>query len=63
MDTDVKIDWHTRAKSLKIDGRAVINGKRVNAVGGATFECLSPNQICDTTKDCINNEDESSCGS
>ena len=42
MDTDVKIDWHTRAKSLKIDGRAVINGKRVNAVGGATFECLSP---------------------
>ena len=36
------IDWHQRAKALKIDGRAVINGKRVNAADGATFECFSP---------------------
>ncbi|MDZ4140726.1 MAG: aldehyde dehydrogenase [Methylotenera sp.] len=40
--TDIKIDWHQRAKTLKIDGRAFINGKRVNAVGGQTFECFSP---------------------
>ena len=36
------IDWHARAKALKIDGRAVINGKRVNAADKATFECFSP---------------------
>lgn len=38
----VAIDWHARAKALKIDGRAFINGKRVDAVDGGTFECLSP---------------------
>ncbi|CAF0778249.1 unnamed protein product [Rotaria sp. Silwood1] len=27
-----------------------------------SFECLSPHQICDTKKDCHNNEDEHSCG-
>ena len=42
MDSDIKIDWHARAKVIKIDGRAVINGKRVNAADGATFECFSP---------------------
>ncbi len=42
MDSKVDIDWHARAKTLKIDGRAFINGKRVNAAGGATFECFSP---------------------
>jgi 4-guanidinobutyraldehyde dehydrogenase / NAD-dependent aldehyde dehydrogenase len=42
MDSDVKIDWHARAKALKIDGRAVINGMRVNAADKATFECFSP---------------------
>ena len=42
MDTDIKIDWHQRAKTLKIDGRAFINGKRVNAADSATFECFSP---------------------
>jgi hypothetical protein len=26
------------------------------------FECLSPNQICDNHQDCINNEDQQSCG-
>ena len=42
MDTDLKIDWHGRAKALKIDGRAFINGKRLDAVDGAKFECISP---------------------
>jgi len=40
--TDETIDWHARAKTLKIDGRAFINGKRVNAADSATFECFSP---------------------
>jgi hypothetical protein len=26
------------------------------------FGCLSPHSICDAKKDCINNEDENSCG-
>lgn len=42
MNSDIKIDWHQRAKTLKIDGRAFINGKRVNAADMATFECFSP---------------------
>jgi len=42
MDNEIKIDWHQRAKTLKIDGRAFINGKRVNAADSATFECFSP---------------------
>lgn len=36
------IDWHARAAALTIDGRAFINGERVDAVDGGTFECLSP---------------------
>ena len=50
MDDSVKIDWHARAKALKIDGRAVINGKRVNAADSSTFECFSPidnRKLCD----------------
>ncbi len=39
---DTKIDWQARAKALKIDGRAVIYGKRVSAADKATFECFSP---------------------
>jgi gamma-glutamyl-gamma-aminobutyraldehyde dehydrogenase/4-guanidinobutyraldehyde dehydrogenase/NAD-dependent aldehyde dehydrogenase len=35
-------DWHAEADRLKFDGRALIDGKRVAAVGGATFKCLSP---------------------
>ncbi len=42
MDSTTTIDWHQRAKALKIDGRALINGKRVNAADGAIFECFSP---------------------
>lgn len=36
------IDWHARAAALTIDGRAFVNGKRVDAADGDTFECLSP---------------------
>jgi gamma-glutamyl-gamma-aminobutyraldehyde dehydrogenase/4-guanidinobutyraldehyde dehydrogenase/NAD-dependent aldehyde dehydrogenase len=36
------INWHDRAKSINIDGRAFINGKRVNATSGITFEKSSP---------------------
>jgi 4-guanidinobutyraldehyde dehydrogenase / NAD-dependent aldehyde dehydrogenase len=36
------IDWHARAEALTIDGRALINGERVDAVDRDTFECLSP---------------------
>ena len=39
---DIKIDWHARAKSLKIDGRAFIGGVRMPAAGGQTYECFSP---------------------
>ncbi len=42
MDSENLIDWHARAKTLKIDGRAFINGKRVHAADGQTFECFSP---------------------
>ena len=42
MDLTTKIDWHARANALKIDGRAFINGKRVNAADSVTFECFSP---------------------
>jgi gamma-glutamyl-gamma-aminobutyraldehyde dehydrogenase/4-guanidinobutyraldehyde dehydrogenase/NAD-dependent aldehyde dehydrogenase len=34
--------WHDRATSIKIDGRAVINGARVDAISGATFDNISP---------------------
>lgn len=36
------IDWHARAAQLRIDGRALIAGKRVDAVAGAQFDCISP---------------------
>lgn len=34
--------WHDKAKQITIDGRAFINGKRVVALDGGTFECFSP---------------------
>lgn len=37
-----KIDWHAQAAAMQFDGRAFINGQRVAAQSGATFECLSP---------------------
>ncbi len=36
------IDWRARAADLRIDGRAVIAGKRVAAQSGETFDCISP---------------------
>ena len=35
-------DWRARATDLKLDGRAVIGGRRVAAVAGETFSCVSP---------------------
>jgi acyl-CoA reductase-like NAD-dependent aldehyde dehydrogenase len=35
-------DWHGAARSLRIDGRALIAGKRVGAADGATFTSVSP---------------------
>ena len=34
--------WHERAAALEIDGRAFIDGKRVQALSGKTFDCRSP---------------------
>ncbi|MFC3110812.1 aldehyde dehydrogenase [Undibacterium arcticum] len=34
--------WHGRAAELKFDGRAFIDGHRVAALSGATFDCISP---------------------
>ena len=42
MTTLTRADWEQRAQSLKIEGRAFVHGEYVNAVSGATFECLSP---------------------
>ena len=36
------IDWHARAAEIALDGRALIAGKRVAAVTGETFDCISP---------------------
>ena len=36
------IDWQARAAQVKVDGRAVIDGQRVAAVDGATFDKHSP---------------------
>ena len=35
-------DWHARAAALNIDGRAFIDGARVDALDGATFDDHSP---------------------
>jgi acyl-CoA reductase-like NAD-dependent aldehyde dehydrogenase len=36
------IDWRARAADIRIDGRAVIAGRRVAAQSGETFDCISP---------------------
>jgi gamma-glutamyl-gamma-aminobutyraldehyde dehydrogenase/4-guanidinobutyraldehyde dehydrogenase/NAD-dependent aldehyde dehydrogenase len=36
------INWHERAAALNIDGRALINGVRVDAADKATYACMSP---------------------
>ena len=35
-------NWKERAAQLKLNGQAFINGRRVDAVSGATFDCISP---------------------
>jgi len=35
-------EWHSYAASLVIDGRALIDGKRVDATNGGVFDSLSP---------------------
>jgi 4-guanidinobutyraldehyde dehydrogenase / NAD-dependent aldehyde dehydrogenase len=42
MASTTQIDWRARAKALKIDGRAFINGQRAHAKDQTTFECFSP---------------------
>jgi len=34
--------WHERAAELRIDGRAFIDGARVDARAGTCFDCISP---------------------
>jgi 4-guanidinobutyraldehyde dehydrogenase/NAD-dependent aldehyde dehydrogenase len=34
--------WHARARTLRIDGRCVIDGERLAAQAGETFACISP---------------------
>jgi acyl-CoA reductase-like NAD-dependent aldehyde dehydrogenase len=36
------VDWHGRAQALKPRGEAVIDGRRVAAISGASFPSLSP---------------------
>jgi len=35
-------DWHARSRSMQLDGRAFINGRRVASRSGATFDDASP---------------------
>jgi len=36
------IDWRERAARLAVDGRALIDGRRVDAHDGRSFDCVSP---------------------
>jgi len=36
------VDWHARAAAIALDGRALIGGRRVVALDGETFACVSP---------------------
>jgi 4-guanidinobutyraldehyde dehydrogenase/NAD-dependent aldehyde dehydrogenase len=42
MTTLTRADWEQRARDLKIEGRAFINGEYTDAASGETFECISP---------------------
>lgn len=35
-------DWHARAAAVAIDGRCLINGRRVASTNSQTFDCISP---------------------
>ncbi len=41
MNTTLR-DWHARAHDMKLDGRALIGGKRVYGATGETYACQSP---------------------
>jgi len=42
MTDKTKADWQAAAQALKIDGRAFINGRSVNALSGETRPTFSP---------------------
>lgn len=42
MDKKDTTNWQALSKQIKLDGRAFINGHRVNALSGASFDCISP---------------------
>ncbi|WP_295478495.1 aldehyde dehydrogenase [uncultured Pseudomonas sp.] len=42
MTTLTLADWEQRARDLKIEGRAFIQGQYTDAASGATFDCISP---------------------
>ncbi|MGQ0442525.1 MAG: aldehyde dehydrogenase [Methylophilaceae bacterium] len=41
-DTKHLPDWKALSTNIKLDGRAFINGRRVAAISGANFDCISP---------------------
>lgn len=43
------IDWKARADELRIDGRAVVDGRRVDAADGATIPVISPGSLTHLT--------------
>mgnify|MGYP001952031272 CR=1 FL=1 len=42
MTTLTRADWEQRARDLKIEGRAYINGEYTASASSDTFECISP---------------------
>ncbi|OUM07767.1 aldehyde dehydrogenase PuuC [Pseudomonas syringae] len=42
MTTLTRADWEQRAQTLKIEGRAFIQGEYVASASGETFDCISP---------------------
>ncbi|WP_116892760.1 aldehyde dehydrogenase [Pseudomonas syringae] len=42
MTTLTRADWEQRARNLKIEGRAFIQGEYTAASSGETFDCISP---------------------
>lgn len=42
MTTQTLADWQQRARDLRIEGRAFIQGEYTTSSGGASFDCISP---------------------
>ncbi|MFV3306064.1 aldehyde dehydrogenase [Pseudomonas sp. NY15181] len=42
MSQPTRAEWEARAKALKIEGRAFIQGEYLAAASGDTFDCISP---------------------